>query len=807
MKKITAILFVCFAYMQLYSQNFRQISSNDDGFVKIITSKLDGDISRNADNTYGMKLKIPIQATSVVVGWQTTAHKFQAGNFGIRFRMHKEGKGWNFWQEDDCLINPDQNLLNIYKSDLLFGWDEGLHDSLEFYLYSPENEQITELYLFSQDISGYLNKKHSNEATKLSNRNDCPAFPDIVLRTSWCGSNNSCLNPSYSVVYRPNMTHSVIHHGASPTSYTDGAAVVYSYWVYHTTASPNGNGWEDIGYNYLFDKYGNMFQGRHNPQLPNVDVHAAHAGYANTYSIGCNFLGDSDSPNTAATEIQLNKVADLLAWWYDTHKEGLDPLSSASIHLQPADGGSAVKPRICGHRDVHPGGTTCPGDALYALLPTIRTKTAQKIAACQDNSAPTTEIMTGKEWQNGDFLVHFHDVDENSDIKYAFYNIEYQQNNILKTNTNNGFLKEDFTVPSNNWIHLLEAGGIWNIANGVISMNTTTSYDKISVPVKQEVGGIYLYTFKVKFNGTDAGTDRAVLHFFCDSITDAAYFEAAGGGRSYAVFLRNQQNTLQIYRWEPYSGIAVENAATFNANIWYDFKVIFNTNTHKIEVYMDNLLLSTWTDPNELTYTGKGIALKVAQGNVSFDDVAVYKQRTVNQMVTVGGNADIPVESANYLSPAGKINTILTDDFGNWSPIYSKNVFVDVNNQIHPEIHHDTLYITQHDTTYLTEYQYIYDTIYIYDCDISTMNGNSKEGTLLVYPNPVETELFVTKLGQNSNKMETKLEIYDVSGKLQFVTTLSQSCHGLVTPINVIDLKPGYYFLKIGNKVVKFVKQ
>jgi hypothetical protein len=813
MKKITIILFIFFFCLQLHSQNFRQISSNDDGFAKIITFKMEENITQNVDNTYGMKLSI--HATSVAVGWQSSSHKFQAGNFGIRFRMHKEGRGWNAWQEDDCLINPNQNPLNIYQSDLLFGWDEGLHDSLEFYLYSPENEKITELYLFSQDISGYLNKKHSNEATKLSERRDCPVFPDIILRTSWCGSNNSCLNPSYTVVYRPNMTHTVIHHGASPTSYTDGAAVVYSYWLYHTGT----NGWDDIGYNYLFDKYGNMFQGRHNPQLPNSDVHAAHAGYSNTYSIGCNFLGDSDSPNTAPTEIQLDKLADLLAWWYKTHKNNLDPLSQASILLQSGNN-STVLPRICGHRDVNPGGTTCPGNALYTLLPTIRTKTAQKIAACQDDTPPTTEIMTGKEWQNNNFLVHFNDNDENSNVKYAFYNIEYQQNNIWKTNTNNGFLKEDFTTSSNDWIHLYEIGGTWNIANGVISINTNASTDKISVPVKQEIGNTYLYAFKVKFNGTDAGNDRAALHFFCDSITDAAYFEAAGGGRSYAVFLRNSENTVQIYRWEPYSGVAATNVATFNANIWYDCKVVFNSNTRKIEVYIDNVLVSTWTDPNALTYIGKGIALKVAQGNVSFDDIAVYKQRTVNQMVTVGENSDIPVESANYFAPAGKINTLLTDDIDNWSQLYCKYIFVDLNNQIQPEIMHDTLYITQHDTAYITEYQYIYDTIhdtiYIYDCDISTMNENVEESALLVYPNPANDVLWVeipafTKMitdavvpAQTPSPRKSRLDIFGIDGKRIHTQILN---NGKIA-ISMQNFAKGTYILQVvlDEKVVGMKK-
>jgi hypothetical protein len=132
MKKKSTVFLLLIVCLCLHSQNLRQISEKNDGFSKIVTSKIEEDISRNADNTYGFKLKMPIKATSVAVGWQTNVHRFKAGEFSIRFRMYKEGKGWTAWQKDDCLINPDQNPLNIYKSDLLFGWDEGLHDSLEF---------------------------------------------------------------------------------------------------------------------------------------------------------------------------------------------------------------------------------------------------------------------------------------------------------------------------------------------------------------------------------------------------------------------------------------------------------------------------------------------------------------------------------------------------------------------------------------------------------------------------------------------------------------------------------------------------
>ena len=155
------------------------------------------------------------------------------------------------------------------------------------------------------------------------------------------------------------MTHAVIHHGAAPSTYTNGAAVVYSYWVTHTVT----NGWSDIGYNYLFDKDGNFYLGRHNPQLPNNDVHGAHSGNSNAYSIGCNFLGDSDAPGTAPTEPQVKKCSQFLAWWFN--KKGFNPVSSANITLQ--SGGTGNIPRICGHKDVNIGGTACPGNMLYAL--------------------------------------------------------------------------------------------------------------------------------------------------------------------------------------------------------------------------------------------------------------------------------------------------------------------------------------------------------------------------------------------------------------------------------------------------------
>ncbi len=117
-------------------------------------------------------------------------------------------------------------------------------------------------------------------------KSGCPEFPEIITRSQWNAAVRSSVdvNASYTVTYIT-ATHTVIHHGASPDTYTDGQAVVRSYWNYHV----NSLGWTDIGYNYLVDKFGNLYQGRHNPSLPASDVRGAHAGNANSGSIGVNF--------------------------------------------------------------------------------------------------------------------------------------------------------------------------------------------------------------------------------------------------------------------------------------------------------------------------------------------------------------------------------------------------------------------------------------------------------------------------------------------------------------------------------------
>jgi hypothetical protein len=273
------------------------------------------------------------------------------------------------WLKTNPDFSPDViNRDDLYWTDLIFTSEPKATSFIEIKITLPENVTLDSLKLHVIDVD-FNSKTRGGNLKNYTKSGTCPAYPLVIPRSVW-------LDPYYTQpAYTPtiiNPHHIVIHHGASPDTYTDGAAVVRSYWNYHV----NSNGWSDIGYNYLSDKDGNLYIGRMNADPEAQDVRGAHAGASNNESIGVNFLGNSDVTNP--TIAQLNVVYQLLGWWFNDR--GFDPLSSANITLQ--SGGTASVPRISGHKDVNIGGTTCPGNALYALLDDLRNGTQAAIDAC-----------------------------------------------------------------------------------------------------------------------------------------------------------------------------------------------------------------------------------------------------------------------------------------------------------------------------------------------------------------------------------------------------------------------------------------
>ena len=218
----------------------------------------------------------------------------------------------------------------------------------------------------------------SGQAISLPNSAPQP----VISRTGWgCpdGQNAPQWSPQYTTI-----THFIVHHTATPNTDTDWAARVRSIWQYHT----NTLGWGDIGYNYLIDPNGVIYEGR----AGGDGSIGAHFSCMNSKTMGIALIGTFTSVNPSNNA--LNSLKNLLAW------------KVTILNISPTGWGyhnpSALTMwNISGHRDGNssiygcPSGTTCPGDVLYGLLPAIRNDVANLIiptATPTPTNTPTPTI-------------------------------------------------------------------------------------------------------------------------------------------------------------------------------------------------------------------------------------------------------------------------------------------------------------------------------------------------------------------------------------------------------------------------------
>jgi hypothetical protein len=212
--------------------------------------------------------------------------------------------------------------------------------------------------------------------------------PPVITRAQW-GADESIRknNQKYAPITKLFVHHTVTSpDGPDP----DPAATVRAIYAYHV----EGNGWDDIGYNFLIDAQGRVYEGRWarnyapgetptGEDLNENGVVGAHVLNHNVGSAGVAMLGDFDNYQpTAAAQATLVK---LMAWKADRH--GIDVMGSDPYTT--SEGAVEYFPNLAGHRDA--GQTECPGGLLYPLLPDIREKVAAQVTAVH---GPTTGYWT-----------------------------------------------------------------------------------------------------------------------------------------------------------------------------------------------------------------------------------------------------------------------------------------------------------------------------------------------------------------------------------------------------------------------------
>ena len=188
--------------------------------------------------------------------------------------------------------------------------------------------------------------------------------PPYVTRAQWGA--RGCPPRSAPDLGEVRTVH--VHHTVSLNDYTPAEApgIVLAICRYHR----NSNGWNDIGYNALVDKFGTLYEGRAGG-LDQAVVGAQAQGF-NSVSAGISNIGDHTSlPQTPEA---LATMASYIRWKLTIHGQPLGGrvtvTSTGGSASRYGAGARVTLERVIGHRDT--GRTACPGAALYAQLPELR---------------------------------------------------------------------------------------------------------------------------------------------------------------------------------------------------------------------------------------------------------------------------------------------------------------------------------------------------------------------------------------------------------------------------------------------------
>lgn len=216
--------------------------------------------------------------------------------------------------------------------------------------------------------------------------NQAPMPPGIISRAGW-GADESiagrCDQP-----YNRTIKATVVHHTEGNNNYTkeQSPGIVRGIYAYHVQS----NGWCDVGYNFLIDKYGQIFEGRRGGMT--LPVKGAHAYNWNTDTMGISLMGSYMS--TMPTDVQLDAAVRLTAWRMAAYYRSA--FGKVTINGITSD-------VINGHRDVY--STDCPGDRLYAYLPTFRQRVADTMGPINTPIKARWDQLGGAGGPAGDVFV------------------------------------------------------------------------------------------------------------------------------------------------------------------------------------------------------------------------------------------------------------------------------------------------------------------------------------------------------------------------------------------------------------------
>ncbi len=304
--------------------------------------------------------------TAVAPHW--SADTPENTNLRLSLRINN-GKDWSGWQAIEEIDGGRENSNSTdYKyGELVFAEKQGKFFEYKIELESnnsettPSLEKIKFHYLNAEKGPNPLETKKLFGVIPVASAGS----GNYYSRSTW-GANESYRYKSgkenWSRKYADTKAF-VIHHTAGSSNPSNPAATIRAIYYYHAKTLD----WGDIGYNYIVDQHGNMYEGRYGGD----NVVAGHAANYNYGTSGISVLGNFETANP--NNNSLDGVAKLIS--DKTKGKSFNPLGSVKLtkttgypHYSPT--GSKTVKTVNGHRDV--GSTACPGKNLYSKLATIR---------------------------------------------------------------------------------------------------------------------------------------------------------------------------------------------------------------------------------------------------------------------------------------------------------------------------------------------------------------------------------------------------------------------------------------------------
>ncbi len=158
-------------------------------------------------------------------------------------------------------------------------------------------------------------------------------------------------NLTWPQQYPEKISKIIIHHTATTKNLDNPVQAIKDIYYWHAIS----RGWGDIGYNYIIDPHGNIYEGRAGGDM----VVGAHAGTANIGSIGVAVLGNYDT--TEVPDAVIKAISTFVR--AKSQQLNIDPAGNSMFRGENSA-------NVLGHRNV--AATSCPGAKLYAKLPEIR---------------------------------------------------------------------------------------------------------------------------------------------------------------------------------------------------------------------------------------------------------------------------------------------------------------------------------------------------------------------------------------------------------------------------------------------------